>query len=162
MSERKPYKTDVSDEQWALVEPVITAWKAAHPSASGHQGRFAMPEIVNGLLYEGRTGCQWDLLPHDFPPPGVVNYRRSPSSRVRIRDPPAVLRAPTAVVDRCYRSVGRGEARSCSSQIPVSRYWRVGIFASVGVPAPWPRLYRTARGTKRPGRPIALRAAPQC
>uniref|UniRef100_UPI001F09E2F6 transposase n=2 Tax=Streptomyces scabiei TaxID=1930 RepID=UPI001F09E2F6 len=51
MSERKPYKTDVSDEQWALVEPVIVAWKAAHPSVSGCQGRYAMREIVNALLY---------------------------------------------------------------------------------------------------------------
>ncbi|MDQ1022336.1 hypothetical protein QFZ43_008885 [Streptomyces afghaniensis] len=42
MSERKPYKTDVSDEQWALVEPVIAAWKAANPSVSGHQGRYAV------------------------------------------------------------------------------------------------------------------------
>ncbi|WP_405561222.1 IS5 family transposase [Streptomyces canus] len=74
MSERKPYKTDLSDEQWALVEPVITAWKAAHPSVSGHQGRYAMREIVNALLYQGRSGCQWDLLPHDFPPPGAVKY----------------------------------------------------------------------------------------
>ncbi|MEU2779678.1 transposase, partial [Streptomyces sp. NPDC007162] len=63
MSERKPYKTDVSDEQWALVEPVIAAWKAAHPSVSGHQGPYAMREIVNALLYQGRTGCQWELLP---------------------------------------------------------------------------------------------------
>lgn len=69
MSERKPYKTDVSDEQWALVEPVIAAWKPVHPSVSGHQGRYAMREIVNALLYQGRTDCQWDLLPHDFPPP---------------------------------------------------------------------------------------------
>ena len=74
MSERKPYKTDVSDEQWALVEPVIAAWKAAHPSVSGHQGRYAMREIVNALLYQGRTGCQWELLPHDFPPAGAVKY----------------------------------------------------------------------------------------
>jgi transposase len=33
-----------------------------------------MREIVNALLYQGRTGCQWDLLPHDFPPPGAVKY----------------------------------------------------------------------------------------
>ncbi|MEV0636411.1 IS5 family transposase [Streptomyces sp. NPDC050619] len=74
MSERKSYKTDLSDEQWALVEPVIIAWKGAHPSVSGHQGRYEMREIVNALLYQGRTGCQWDLLPHDFPPPGAVKY----------------------------------------------------------------------------------------
>ncbi len=58
VSERKPYKTDLSDEQWALIEPVIAAWKAARPSVSGHQGRYTMREIVNALLYQGRTGCQ--------------------------------------------------------------------------------------------------------
>ncbi|MGW3667158.1 IS5 family transposase [Streptomyces sp. NPDC005141] len=74
MSGRKPYKTDLSDEQWALIEPVIVAWKAAHRSVSGHQGRYEMREIVNALLYQGRTGCQWDLLPHDLPPRGAVMY----------------------------------------------------------------------------------------
>ncbi len=33
-----------------------------------------MREIVNALLYQGRTGCQWDLLPHDLPPRGAVMY----------------------------------------------------------------------------------------
>lgn len=74
MSERKPCKTDLSDAQWALVEPVITTWKAAHPSVSGHQGRYAIREIVNAMISQGRTGYQWDLLPHDFPPPGAVKY----------------------------------------------------------------------------------------
>lgn len=59
LSERKPYKTDLSDGQWALIKSVITAWKAAHPSIGGHQGRYEMREIVNALLYQGRTGCQW-------------------------------------------------------------------------------------------------------
>lgn len=75
MSERKPYKTDLSDEQWALVEPVIAAWKAAHRSVSGHQGRYGMREIVNTLLYQGRTGCQCHLLPHDLPPRGAAAGR---------------------------------------------------------------------------------------
>lgn len=74
MTDRKSYSSDVSDEQWALVEPVVTAWKAAHPSVSGHQGRYAMREIVNAILYQNRSGCQWDLLPHDLPPAGAVKY----------------------------------------------------------------------------------------
>lgn len=74
MSDRKSYSSDVSDEQWALVEPVVTAWKAAHPSVSGHQGRYVMREIVNAILYQNRSGCQWDLLPHDLPPAGAVKY----------------------------------------------------------------------------------------
>jgi transposase len=74
MSMYKPYPSDLTDEQWELVEPVITAWKARHPSVSGHQGKYAMREIVNAILYQNRTGCQWEFLPHDMPPPGAVKY----------------------------------------------------------------------------------------
>ena len=56
MSERKPYPSDLSDEQWSLIEPVITAWKNRHRSVSGHQGAYDMREIVNAILYQGRTG----------------------------------------------------------------------------------------------------------
>ncbi|MFJ9909913.1 IS5 family transposase, partial [Streptomyces sp. NPDC101152] len=74
MSMHKPYPSDLTDEQWDLVEPVITAWKARHPSVSGHQGKYAMREIVNAILYQNHTGCQWEFLPHDMPPPGAVKY----------------------------------------------------------------------------------------
>jgi transposase len=53
---------------------VIKAWKAAHPSVSGHEGRYEMREIVNTILYQGRTGCQWHYLPHDLPPKSAVLY----------------------------------------------------------------------------------------
>jgi transposase len=74
MSERKRYPSDLTDERWALIEPVITAWKAAHRSVSGHQGEYEMREIVNAILYQGRTGCQWDYLPHDLPPRSAAYY----------------------------------------------------------------------------------------
>ena len=53
MGERRPYPSDLSDERWALIEPVITAWKRRHPSVSGYQGRYEMREIVNAILYPG-------------------------------------------------------------------------------------------------------------
>jgi transposase len=74
VSERTPYPSDLSDEQWALIEPVITAWKARHRSVSGHQGAYAMREIVNAILYQGRTGCQWTYLPHDLPQKSATYY----------------------------------------------------------------------------------------
>ncbi|THA30669.1 IS5 family transposase [Streptomyces sp. A1547] len=74
MDIRRSYPSDLADEQWELVEPVIVAWKAQHPSVSGHQGKYAMREIVNAILYQNRTGCQWEFLPHDMPPPGAVKY----------------------------------------------------------------------------------------
>lgn len=69
-----PYKSDVSDAQWALIGPVIMAWKVQHPSPTGHSGSYDYREIVNGIFYQNRTGCQWDYLPHDLPPPGAVKY----------------------------------------------------------------------------------------
>lgn len=74
MSDRQPYKSDLSDERWALIEPVITAWKARHRSVSGHQGNYDMRETVNALLYQSRAGCQWGYLPHNLPPAGAVKY----------------------------------------------------------------------------------------
>ena len=74
MSERKRYPSDLTDERWALIEPVITAWKAAHRSVSGHQGGYEMREIVNAILYQSRTGCQWEYLPHDLPPRSAAYY----------------------------------------------------------------------------------------
>ncbi|MFF1544820.1 transposase, partial [Streptomyces sp. NPDC058291] len=74
MSERKPYPSDLSDEQWLLIEPVITAWKGRHRSVSGHQGAYDMREIVNAILYQGRTGCQWAYLPHDLPQKSATYY----------------------------------------------------------------------------------------
>ncbi|GAA3236339.1 IS5 family transposase [Actinocorallia longicatena] len=71
---RRSYLSDISDERWVLVEPVLTAWKAKHPSVSGHSGGYAMREIVNAILYQSRTGCQWDLLPHDLPPRSAAYY----------------------------------------------------------------------------------------
>ncbi|WP_214325992.1 transposase [Nonomuraea sediminis] len=60
VTERKPYPSDLTDAQWALIEPVLTAWKAAHSSVSGHEGNYALREIVNAIRYQGRTGVQWD------------------------------------------------------------------------------------------------------
>ncbi|MGW0811629.1 IS5 family transposase [Nonomuraea sp. NPDC002799] len=74
MSERKPYPSDLSDERWELIRPVITSWKGQHPSVSGHEGRYEMREIVNAILYQARTGCQWRYLPHDLPPYTAVYY----------------------------------------------------------------------------------------
>jgi putative transposase len=58
---RKRYPTDLSDEQWALLEPLLPpAWPGGRPRA------VDLREVVNTLLYQQRSGCQWDMLPHDL------------------------------------------------------------------------------------------------
>lgn len=66
---RKPYPTDLTDVQWAIVEPLIP------PAKSGGRPRAVdMREIVNAILYINRAGCQWDMLPHDLPPKSDVYF----------------------------------------------------------------------------------------
>ncbi len=74
VSDRKPYNSDLSDAQWDLIRPVITAWKAAHPSVSGHSGRYEMREIVNAIRYVARNGIPWAEMPHDLPPKSAAYY----------------------------------------------------------------------------------------
>src|SRR5215218_1423911 len=69
---RKPYPTDLSDEEWKCIEPHM-------PTAKGH-GRpriHSLREILNATFYVLRSGCQWRMLPHDFPRwPTVYHYFR--------------------------------------------------------------------------------------
>jgi putative transposase len=64
---RKSYPSDLTDAQWAILEPLVPAGK--------HGGRprtVDMREIINTILYLNRTGCQWDMLPHDLLPKSTV------------------------------------------------------------------------------------------
>jgi putative transposase len=58
---RKAYKTDLTDEQWKIIEPLIPGAKQG-----GRPRKVNMREIVNTILYVLRTGCLWGYLPHDL------------------------------------------------------------------------------------------------
>ena len=62
MNERKPYPTDLTNEQWELIDPLLPKKR------QGRNAVHSRREMVNALLYLTRTGCQWRMLPHDFPP----------------------------------------------------------------------------------------------
>ena len=64
---RKPYSTDLTDDQWQTIQPLIPAAKPG-----GHPRTVDMREVLNTLFYQNRTGCQWDLLPHDLLPKSTV------------------------------------------------------------------------------------------
>lgn len=74
MSDRKRYPSDVTDAQWALIGPVLDAWRAKRVSVAGQHGRQDLREVVNAILYQNRTGCQWAYLPHDLPQKPVTYY----------------------------------------------------------------------------------------
>ena len=64
---RKPYSTDLTDEQWQVLQPLLPAAKPG-----GRPRIVDMREVMNTLFYQNRTGCQWDLLPHDLLPKSTV------------------------------------------------------------------------------------------
>src|SRR3954465_6957577 len=62
---RKSYPSDVTDQQWALVEPLLPRVKRR--PAPGRPREVDLREVVNALFYHAREGCFWRALPHDFP-----------------------------------------------------------------------------------------------
>ncbi len=69
---RKPYPTDLSDEEWKYIEPHMPP-----PKGHGRPRIHSLREILNATFYVLRSGCQWRMLPHDFPRwPTVYHYFR--------------------------------------------------------------------------------------
>ena len=69
---RFPYSTDVTDEEWRILSPLLL--KTIY-------GRPLLPSLramLNAIYYQGRTGCAWRVLPHDLPsyPAVVSRFRR--------------------------------------------------------------------------------------
>lgn len=65
---RRPYRTDLSDARWALIEPTLTQWRSRRAGLGIAPIQHDLREIVNAILYVNRTGIAWEYLPHDFPP----------------------------------------------------------------------------------------------
>jgi putative transposase len=63
---RKPYPSDLTDDQWAILEPLIPIYRVGRPR------EVAMREVLNTIFFLNRSGCQWDMLPHDLLPKSTV------------------------------------------------------------------------------------------
>ena len=94
---RAPYPTDLTDEQWRLVEPMIP------PAKRGGRRRTAdMREVLNGINYLVRTGCQWRAIPHDLPKGATVRHYYD-----RFRGDGTWERVHDALRERVRRAAGR-------------------------------------------------------
>ena len=62
MNKRQAYPSDLTDEQWALVEPLIPAAKEG-----GRERTTDMREVLNGVFYILVGGVSWRMMPHDLP-----------------------------------------------------------------------------------------------
>ena len=63
------YPNDLSDEEWALVAPLISPAKRG-----GRRREIDVREVLNAIFYVLSTGCQWQALPKDLPPKSTAHY----------------------------------------------------------------------------------------
>ena len=69
MKQRRGYSSDLTDAEWGFIARLIPAAKRG-----GRPRSADMREVLNAIFYVLKTGCQWALLPHDFPPKGTVYH----------------------------------------------------------------------------------------
>ncbi len=62
-AKRKAYPSDLSDAEWKIIQPLLPAAKGF-----GHPRTVDLREVLNAIFYVHRSGCQWEMLPHDLPP----------------------------------------------------------------------------------------------
>lgn len=68
---RPAYPSDLTDAQWALLEPLLREHESVSP---GRPPTVKLREVVNALSYIKQTGCAWRHLPHDLPARSTLHY----------------------------------------------------------------------------------------
>ena len=93
----QPYPSDLSDEEWSILAPLLVPGRQA-----GHPRVFEPRRIADAAFYLLRTGCQWRALPHEFPPWPTVYYHYS-----RWRRSGTWERINAGLRERHRRAIGR-------------------------------------------------------
>lgn len=99
MLKRKPYPSDLTDNEWAQIEPIL--YEGVYRKA-GSRGKYPRREMFNAILYVLRTGFQLTDLPHDFPP-----WKTVYSQFLRWRDKNLFQKLNTTLNKRLRTLLGR-------------------------------------------------------
>jgi putative transposase len=103
---RQAYPSDLTEAQWAIIEPLIPAPRY---NRGGRPRELDLREVLNTLLYLNRSGCQWEMLPHDLlPKSSVYDYF------VQWRDDGTWTKMLRALRERVRREAGRGPTPSAA------------------------------------------------
>jgi transposase len=127
------YPSDLTDEEWALIAPVIPRAKRG-----GNKRTVDVREVVNGLMYVLSTGCQWRAMPKDLPPRSTVNHyfcrwdhdgtlgRLHHALYVRCREQAGREASPTAAIidSQSVKSAEKGGARLTRRALMAARRLR--------------------------------------
>ena len=103
----RPYSSDLSDEQWALVEPLLPP---PRPHPRGRKPSTDRRRVLDAIFYQTKNGCVWRDLPRDFPP-----YKTVYAYFERWRDDGTLGRVYEALHRRWRRSIGRDEDPSAGA-----------------------------------------------
>ena len=103
---RRPYPSDLSDAEWALLEPLL-----ASPERRGRPPKGSIRRVADAVFYLLRSGCAWRMLPREYPPWQTVYYH----FRKWRRD--GRLRQATTDSERRYAN------RRVEIAIPAERSW---------------------------------------
>ena len=135
------YPSDLTDEQWALVEPLIPA------TSGGRPRKTSMRDVLDAIFYVLRAGCQWRFLPKDFPPKSTVwgyfdRWRHNGTldtihdtlrDQVRKRAKPGRPRRTASIDSQSVDSSSGGEARGRDNHKNVDGRKRHIIVDSLGL-----------------------------
>jgi len=101
---RKLYPSDLTDARWELIAPLLP------PAKQGGRPRTVnLREVVNTILYLNRTGCQWDMLPHDLEPKSTAYEYFS-----QWRDDGTMTRIVDALRTQVRQAAGREDTPSAA------------------------------------------------
>src|SRR5262245_47913941 len=135
------YPSDVTDEQWRLVEPLIPVYPGGRPRKTD------VRDVVDAIFYLLRTGCQWRYMPKDFPPKSTVweyfnRWRHDGTlerihdtlrERVRKQEKPGQARHTASIDSQSVDTSSGGEARGRDNAKNVNGRKRHIIVDSMGL-----------------------------
>lgn len=101
---RKPYPTDLNNAEWQILEPLIPPAKFG-----GRPREVDIREIVNAIFYWLRSGCSWEMLPHDLP-----NHKTVYSYYAQWRDQEIFLQLNDTLRRKLRKAAGRNEEPSAA------------------------------------------------
>src|SRR6185369_5853754 len=135
------YPSDISDEQWALLQPHLPV------SSGGRPRKTDLRDVVDAILYLLRTGCQWRYLPKDLPPKSTVwryfNQWRHDGTldtvhdalrrKVRTQEKPSAPRTSASVDSQSVDTTSGGEQRGRDNHKNVDGRKRHIVVDSMGL-----------------------------
>ena len=94
---RRPYPSDLKDAEWVVLEPLLPAVRPG-----GRPRAHPLRDIIDAIRYVLRTGCQWRMLPKDFPNHNTVRYHFDEATRTGLWE-----RINTTLREQARQAAGR-------------------------------------------------------